>query len=251
MRLNQRTKLLSLGLSGVLAVGIIGGAGVAIAQQPGNGNPGSGQQGGTDRLGERGEKLDRITVAQLIKASGLDKERVLQALKDGKSLREIFAANGVDTQAVVQTVLGQLESRLRMAVQEDKLTAEQAQKILAAAREALPNILDHPAALGGVDFNPGPEHRLGKASLNVAADAIGISPQDLLKELRGGQTIAQVAVAHNVPVQTVINEMVAAANAAIDKAAAEGKIKPENVSRAKEKALAAITKLVNEGRPPR
>ena len=251
MRLTQRTRLLSFGLSGVLAAGIIGGAGVAIAQQPGNGNPGSGQQGGTGRLGERGEKLGRITVAQLIKASGLDKDLVLQALKDGKSLREIFAANGVDTQAVVQTVLGQLETRLNMAVQEGKLTEEQARKILGAAREALPNVLDHHGAPGGDDGRPGGEHRLGKASLSVAADAIGISPQDLLKELRDGQTIAQVAVAHNVPVQTVIDDMVAAANAAIDKAAAEGKIKPENVAKAKEKALAAIIKLVNEGRPHR
>ena len=250
MRLIQRTKLLSFALSGVLAAGIIGGAGVAIAQQPGNGTSGSGQQGNPNR-GERGEKLGRITVEQIIKASGLDKELVRQALKDGKSLREIFAANGVDTQAVVQTVLGQLEARLKMAVQERKLTEEQAQKILAAAREALPKILDHHGTSGGDGGKPGSEHRLGKASLNVAADAIGISAQNLLKELRNGKTIAQVALAHNVPVQNVINEMVAAANAAIDKAAAEGKIKPENVAKAKEKALAAITKLVTEGRPPR
>ena len=250
MRLIQRTKLLSFALSGVLAAGIIGGAGVAIAQQPGNGTPGSGQQGNPNR-GERGEKLGRITVEQLIKASGLDKELVLQAMKDGKSLREIFAANGVDTQAVVQTVLGQLEARLKMAVQEGKLTEEQAQKILAAAREALPKILDHHGTPGGDGGNPGSEHRLGKASLSVAADAIGISAQDLLQELRNGKTIAQVALAHNVPVQHVIDAMVAAANTAIDKAAAEGKIKPENVAKAKEKALAAITKLVTKGRPLR
>jgi hypothetical protein len=175
----------------------------------------------------------------------------MQGLKDGKSLREIFAANGIDTQAVVQTVLGQLEARLKMAVAEGKLTDAQAQKILAAAREALPKILDQHGKPGGHGDNPGSHERIGKASLSVAADAIGIGERDLLKELRDGQTIAQVATAHNVPVQTVIDQMVAAANAAIDRAAAGGKIKPENVVKAKEKALAAITKLVNEGRPHR
>ena len=251
MRLTNRTRLLSIGLTGLLAAGIIGGAGLALADQPGAGGPGAGQQGGPNHNGERGHKLGRITVEQLIKASGLDKQVVRQGLKEDKSLREVFAANQVDTGNVVTSVLGGLDARLKTAVTENKLTQEQAQKILAAAKEALPKILDQHGKPGHEDGQPGGHERVRHGSISIAATTIGISEQDLLKELKAGKTIAQVATAHNVTAQAVITAMDSAANAAIDKAAASGKIKPEKVAKAKEKALAAITKLVNEGRPHR
>jgi hypothetical protein len=51
--------------------------------------------------------------------------------------------------------------------------------------------------------------RPGGPGLDVAADAIGIEIRDLCDALRAGQTIAEVATAHGVDVQTVIDAMVA------------------------------------------
>jgi len=247
MRFTTRTRLLGVGLSGVLAMGILGAAGVAMAEQPGtNGTPAA--RDGRGHGDDKGEKIGMITAAQLVKASGLDRTVVAAGLKEGKSLREIFAANNVDTAAVVRTVLGDLKTRLDQAVKDGKLPQAKEDEILNRAKDGIDKVLDHKGKADGDRKGHG---RALKAELSAAAGVIGVSEQDLVTELRGGKTIAQFATAHNVPVQKVIDAMVAAANTAIDKAAVESKIKPENVARAKEKALAAITKLVNEGRPHR
>ncbi len=60
---------------------------------------------------------------------------------------------------------------------------------------------------GGRGFGGGPSEAVSDAS--VAAKAIGISESDLTTALAGGQTIAGVAKAHGVDVQTVIDALVA------------------------------------------
>ena len=82
-----------------------------------------------------------------------------------------------------------------------------------------------------------------------AATTIGIEPKALATELKSGKTIAEVATEHNVSVQTVIDNAVAQANAAVDKALASGTITTEQAAKIKSQLVERITKLVNEGRP--
>ena len=53
----------------------------------------------------------------------------------------------------------------------------------------------------------------------VAAKTIGVSRQDLVTALRNGQTIADVAKAHHVDPQTVIDAIVKAGSQRLTKAA--------------------------------
>lgn len=78
----------------------------------------------------------------------------------------------------------------------------------------------------------GPEQgRQGRGGIEAAAKALGLSVEDLRSQLRGGQTIAEVAKAKSVDLQPVIDAMVAAESAAIDQHAAEAKAGlPERVA---------------------
>lgn len=49
----------------------------------------------------------------------------------------------------------------------------------------------------------------GKTELGVAAQAIGVSETDLTAAMKQGQSVAQVAQAHGVAPQTVIDALVA------------------------------------------
>jgi len=60
--------------------------------------------------------------------------------------------------------------------------------------------------------------------LGIAAQAIGISADDLRTALQGGKSIAQVAKDHNIDEQKVIDALVAAENTAIDQAVKDGKL---------------------------
>ncbi len=239
IRLNSRSRFLSLAVAGALAVGVVGAASVAVADR------GDGPAGATQRDRGDGHHLGAITVAKLVQASGLDPQVVREGLNDGHTLAEVFITNGVDPRDVKQEVLAGLRERLDAAIAEEKITAEQAARILNAADSAIDRILSAEDLGGG-----GGEHRPAILALRhmvqTAAETIGITPRELAAEIKGGSSVADIAEAHNVEPQAVIDALVEEANAAIDRLVEAGKLTPEQGARAKEKALAAITRFVME-----
>jgi len=85
-----------------------------------------------------------------------------------------------------------------------------------------------------------------RKALAVAAGAIGIAPKDLVKELRAGKTIAEVATAQNVGPQHVIDSLVKAATEKIEAAKSAGKISAERAAKLEERLPARVAKLVND-----
>jgi hypothetical protein len=95
----------------------------------------------------------------------------------------------------------------------------------------------------------GDHHGGGGMGLSAAATALGISEADLRTALEGGKTIAQVAADKGVDVQTVIDAMVAAANAHIDSEVASGEITQAQADARKADVVARVTEAVNNTRP--
>lgn len=119
---------------------------------------------------------------------------------------------------------------------------------LLAVGVALPVMAQDPGDGG----RPGHERVIKHARAALvrnAAETIGIEPRALAEELKGGKTIAQVATEHGVSTQLVIDNAVAAANARIDQAVANGKIKPETAAELKTRAAEKIADVVNNGFP--
>jgi hypothetical protein len=67
-------------------------------------------------------------------------------------------------------------------------------------------------------------HQETVSDQSVVAKAIGISEADLSTALGGGQTIAQVAAAHNVTVQKVIDALVADGNSELAAEVSSGQL---------------------------
>ena len=234
------TKVLAIGLSGLMAVGVVG---ATFAQGPGN--PGPGQEQG-DRAGQHPGA--RIGLAAIIKASGLDKTVFSEGLKAGKSINQVLTDNGKAPAAIQAQVLAELKTRLDKAVGDGKLSRERADKAYAMAGRQLPELMSKTPDGSHRGKEDGQRRHAGKGIFQSAATTIGIELQALIEQVKAGQTIAAVATAHNVSPQTVIDNAITAANGRIDKAVADGKVKPENVAKIKEKVAAGITKMVNEGR---
>ena len=85
------------------------------------------------------------------------------------------------------------------------------------------------------------------AGLDVAAEALGMTEDELRDALTEGegQTIAEVAAAEGVEVQTVIDALVAAATARIDDEVAEGDLTEEEATERKADLEERMTDLVN------
>jgi hypothetical protein len=90
---------------------------------------------------------------------------------------------------------------------------------------------------------------LRRAAFRLAAKTIGITPQQLRQEVLGGQTIGEVATAHNVQPQTVIDAIITAANKKIDAAHDAGKLTDAQVSKLKARVATVVPRFVNEWHP--
>jgi hypothetical protein len=81
--------------------------------------------------------------------------------------------------------------------------------------------------------------------LDAAAKALHVTTDQLLQDLRDGKSIADVANDQHVPVNNVINAIVDAANARIDKAKDAGKLSTDQANSLKTKVKDQITQIVN------
>jgi hypothetical protein len=96
---------------------------------------------------------------------------------------------------------------------------------------------DHQGGRGG--------HTEAVSDTSVAAKAIGISEADLLAALATGKTVADVATAHNVPVQTVIDALVADGQSELAAAVASGQITQAQADAQKAEVTQRATDQVN------
>jgi cytoskeletal protein RodZ len=101
-----------------------------------------------------------------------------------------------------------------------------------------------PGGHGGL----GPNHET-VSDTSVAATAIGISESDLTTALAAGQSMADVAKAHNVDPQKVIDALVADENAEIAAAVTAGTMTQAQADTEKTEVVARITDRVNGTMP--
>jgi hypothetical protein len=185
------------------------------------------------RFGEhRGESL--ATAAEAI---GITEDELRAALQDGQSIAQVAEAEGVDVQVVIDALVADATERLEEAISNlpDRMTE-------VVNREGFPERRG-PGGPGGRHwFHP---------RLDAAADAIGITEDELRAALEDGDTIADVAAANDVDVQAVIDALVADATAHIDEEVAEGDLTEEQATERKANLEERITALVNGERRER
>lgn len=217
MKQHFRQRLLAYGVSGALAVGIIGGAGVVAAQTAEDDPPAIESDGGTFTWQR---PLVGHGVQAVIAASGLDASVFRDGFADGKTINEILRENGLDPERVKAQVVAEFETKLGELMDSTPPDLEE-RPFLA------PRLL----------------------ALHEAADAIGIETDALRDALIDGQTIAEVAAEHGVDLQSVIDAMVAPGLERIDEAESAGDLTAEKAEEARAALIERTTEFVNEGVP--
>ena len=128
---------------------------------------------------------------------------------------------------------------LQTLVTDGTITEAQLDKIVTALDAARPprgeGEGDHQGGRGG----PG---RRGGPGLEVAATALGITADELRGELQSGSSMAEVATAHGVDVQKVIDALVADATIHLDAAVTAGKLTQAEA----DSKLADLTERITE-----
>ncbi|MBA4179549.1 MAG: hypothetical protein C0506_03075 [Anaerolinea sp.] len=237
------SRLATVGVAGVIAVGILSAASVAMADEPDR----PGGQLGAERHGPG--RIAGIVIGKVLENAGVTRDELKQGASEDMTFAEIITAYGdKSVEQAKADALAALDTRLAQAVAAGKLTQEKADQIEAAAPAAFDKLM---AAKPG-DHKPGDNRRGGKVAgiarhaLKTVAETLGMEPKELLTQLRGGATIAGVAGDQT---DEVVAALTAEANAAIDKAVADGKITAEQGAAAKSKVGERIEAFVNNEHP--
>jgi uncharacterized protein YidB (DUF937 family) len=162
-------------------------------------------------------------------ALGISDDELEDALQDGQSIADVATERGVDVQTVIDALVTEATAEIDEAVADGDLGANQADTL----KEELPErVTDLVNGEGRIGRGPGPGRIGGRfIDLDVAAEALGITDDELEDALQDGQSIADVATERGVDVQTVIDALVTEATAEIDEAAADAKEElPERVT---------------------
>lgn len=238
----RSSRLASVGLASIVAIGVIGVGSVAMADESDGGAT-------TPAHGTQREHHPVATgVHSILEGSGVTADELKEGAQAGLTLGQIIDQYGdISADQAKANALAKLSDKLDQAVADSKITQEQADKIEANAPALLDKLL---AAVPGGHRGELPHHglflKIGKEAIATVSDVLGMEPRAILEDLRSGQTIADIAGDQT---QEVIDALTDKSDAAIDKLVADGKIPPEKADSAKSRAAAAIEKLVNEGRP--
>lgn len=108
-----------------------------------------------------------------------------------------------------------------------------------------------PAPPDGGDACRGGRGHFGHVDLDVAADALGLSVEDLRAALQDGKSLAVHAGEQGVEVQALIDALVADAAADIDEAVAAGDLDADQAEERKANLAERITAMVNGELPLR
>jgi hypothetical protein len=158
------------------------------------------------------------------KVLGVSTDELRADLEAGKTIAQIATDKGVDVNAVVDAMVAAAQPDLR-------------QHITDLVNHAKP-----------AHDDKGPHGK--PPDLEAAAQALGLSPDDLETQLHSGKSIAQIATDKGVDLNAVITAIVNAHAAEIDADVAAGKITRAEADEHKADLKEHVTDMVNKTPPP-
>jgi hypothetical protein len=179
-------------------------------------------------MGRQGPELDAAA-----KAIGISTDVLLSDLQGGKTIAEVAKSKGVAVSTVIAAMVAAAKSDFDSNVTQ-RITNE------------VNGTLKRPFGPGGP--GGGPDRGFGFRGgfgLDAAAKAIGVSTDTLFSDLKGGQTIAQVAKSKGVATKTVVDAMVAAAKSEFDAQVKAGRLTADQATKIEANLTSMITNLVN------
>ncbi|MBB6634885.1 putative HD phosphohydrolase [Cohnella thailandensis] len=208
----------------------------------GKGGRGGGPGGGR---GFGGANLASDELAALL---GLTADELKTKLQAGDSLATIAAAQNVSVDTVIASVTESLKEKLAEKLSDGKITQEQYDTQAAALSDTATKLVNGEFA-GKGGFGGGLGGGQGFGGANLASDELaallGLTADELKTKLQAGDSLAAIAAAQNVSVDTVIASVTESLKEKLAEKLSDGKITQEQYDTQASALPDTATKLVN------
>ncbi|HEX2575602.1 MAG TPA: hypothetical protein VHK88_04585 [Aquihabitans sp.] len=192
--------------------------------------PGSGAGERGEGLGRGGKGIDLDVAAETL---GLTVDELRTELEAGKTLAQVAEAEGVERQVLVDALVAAGEARL------DEARATLPERVAELADRTLP---------AGGRGGPGGGHGRGP-HLEAAAEALGLTPEELRTRLQDGATLGAIADAEGVDRQVLVDALVAEATERLHAAVADGKLTQAEADERKAELAERLTERLDRAGP--
>jgi polyhydroxyalkanoate synthesis regulator phasin len=136
-----------------------------------------------------------------------------------------------------------LEETLKELVANGTLTQAQADAIMSSLKTKIE--AGGKGGPGGPGWH-GPGDGMQKEIMDAVAAVIGVDSASIITDLKAGKSLAEIAQAHGVDPQKVIDVITAKITAQIDQGVADGKITAERAAKMKAQIAEHVAEMVNE-----
>ncbi len=233
--MNRRNRI-ALGISSTLVLGAAG-AGIATAAK-------------TDAVPTAGSGGGPPGAAAIATYLGLTSDQLRADLQSGETLAQIATAQGKTVSGLEAAIVVDATTNLDAAVTAGKLTAAQEATMLADLKAHVDDMVNSTGPPAGMKGGPGPGGPGGGPASQAVATYLGITVSALQSDLKGGQTLAQVATAQGKTVAGLEAAILADAKSHLDAAVTAGKLTAAQETTMLAGLSSHVADIVNSTGPP-
>ena len=168
-----------------------------------------------------------------------------EALRSGETVTQLAREKGVSVASLVTDVTAIRAAQLQKAVAAGKLTQDQANHILSNLQRGFTFWFNN--------GNPPEDWKnrvIADGHIELIAAQLGMTPGQLLDNLKSGETIAQLAQEKGVNVDSLVTDVTAIRAAQLQKAVAAGKLTQEQANQMLTNLHKGYTTWFTSGKPP-
>jgi DNA-binding CsgD family transcriptional regulator/Trp operon repressor len=196
--------------------------------------------------GMRGGGKNIAAIASVLKLTEAELKTQVQS---GKTLAQIATAQSVSVQSVINVLVADMQAHIAEELASGEITQAQADTKLAGVTAKATEMVNTVRPARGEGNRGGPKGS-GK-SVAAVASVLKLTEAELKTQVQSGKTLAQIATAQSVSVQSVINVLVADMRAHIAEELASGEITQAQADTKLAGVTAKATERVNNLRPTR
>lgn len=172
--------------------------------------------------------------------TGLNRAEIIAQMSQGKTLAEVITANGGDPQAVIDQSVTQLTEDINQAVADGRLTQERADQLLGNLEDVVTR------GINGVFRQRAMEARVRLGVVRLAGEQTGLTPREIIQEIRSGKSLGQVLTEHGVDAAAFIDTAVNSLQERLNQAVSNGRLTQEQADQRVTEFRDRLTERINQ-----
>ncbi|MHB8625388.1 MAG: hypothetical protein ACYDBJ_01080 [Aggregatilineales bacterium] len=235
----------------MLMVAVVAIAAIGFGVTAANAQTGGGNGKGDGAIRNAGIQVAKALFDAVEQATGLTQQQLVTELDGTKTLTDIVTEHNADPATVQAAAKTTLTDAINAAVTAGKLTQAQADKLIAHLDPLLGRLmnrkfnLDHKAdriqhLLHGVAVN---------ALIQQTAQSTKLTPRQIVQDLNGGHTLAQIAQANNADVNQIVSATTTDLTNRINKLVTAGKLTQDQATKLINALPTSLAQIMNQPNP--